>query len=83
MKTLLAAVIVVTPLSAFAQSAMPGQTMIASNMLRQTRVPHVAVLSHMPKHHVIPPVAFPGDRADYTSVQHDPVPDTHEAQPSF
>jgi hypothetical protein len=84
MKPILAAVIIATPLSAsaFAQSAMPGQTAIASTMLRQTPVRHAAVLSHMPHQRVIPETAMPGDHGDYTSMPHypAPVPTSHESQ---
>ena len=83
MKTLLAAVFVVTPLSAaFAQSAMPAQTVIESAMLHQNPVRHTAVHSHMPRQFVIPQTAMPGDRGDYTPMPHypTPVPAGHESQ---
>jgi hypothetical protein len=86
MKTLLAVIVITTPLSvsvsALAQSAMPAQTTIASAMLHQTPVRHTSVLSRVPRQSVIPQTAMPGDRGDYTSMPHYPipVPASHESQ---
>jgi hypothetical protein len=87
MQRLFAAVVLaaLSSAAAFAQSAMPGQTTVGSTMMHQAKVPHTAVLSHMPHQDVIQPTAMPGDRAGYKPFYRDqnpppPSPLPHEPQ---